>query len=317
MNRAFQSWTPRTRPLDYDSLRQDSGCQATHGNAAFSVQPFVRICIFPHNADPFGVFEQPDTVSYTVGPETIGGALPWVTSWAAWVASAGIRIAKLPAVTPPANSTGSASSLYPTTKPSKVSIGFTNDGQIAIAIQKTATAIEIKYGSETFSFVGVSGVLFQTSIMQSLDDEDESDLVVYYTRKETPSTIFVRSAREDFATEHVLNENLQANITRIISVEKVGDQVVLYGRDEFGRDVTLYSSLYILTIDGDSLGLSSEIVSGSYRESAVEETTPTQAALLEVSISSGSYHNPIKEPAAPLSGDEATLTVSIDSGEYL
>ncbi len=322
MSRAFQTWTPRTRPLIYDSLQQDVGCQETIGTAAYSVKPFIQVCVQEHNSDS-GIFSQSDLVSYATGPQITGNHLPWATRWAAWVSSFGVRTAKLPFITLPANAVGNPSPFYGNEKPSKVSIGFTAIGQLSIAIQKTESTIETKWSTDdtglntaTVSFLGVSGVLFQTGLMSISSDENDNDLVIYYLRREEPRTIFVRFLRDNFGTEYVLNNRFQASITRLIGAEKVGSKIVLYGLDSFGRDVTFSTDDYILNSGTDRVDLGLSIVRGSYRSSAISETTDTDPLALAVSIVSGKYSDPIQEPAAPLSGDAATLAISIVSGEY-
>lgn len=319
--KALQSWSPRARPLDYDSLQQDIGCQDAYGTAVFSVLPFSRICIAEHLTG--SIFDRLDTVSYARGPLNTGDVLPWITSWAAWVSSSGVRVAKLPFITLPANGTGTASAFYGTSKPPKVSINFASNGQIALAIQKTTQSIEIKWFKDSSginigaaTFLGTSGVLFQTGLIPHDEDGIQNDLAVYYVRREVPRTIFVRVKRDDFATEYVLNQNLQADISQLLAVEAQGAKIVLYGRDDIGRDITLYTADYRFVIDGDNSTLRVSFYRGRYNHSAVTKTTATHKTTLHISVASGSYDDPIQEPASPLSLEPATLNLSVYSGEY-
>lgn len=321
MNLALQSHSPRTRPLNYDALAADTGCQdTTTGNKAYNSLPFSRICIIDHDSSSV-IFSGSDRVSYATGPRVTGAARPWATRWAAWVAAAGIRVAKLPFITLPSNGIGSESSLYPATKPTRLSLGFTSAGQMAIAIQKNAFSIEIKWFSptgeiETANILGTSPALFQNGLVFQSDDPDETDLALYYLRLEVPRTIFARFERDNFGIEYVINSDLQADIRSLIASGKEGLKQSLYGRDLFGRDVTLRSLDYATLIDGDANDLTMSILSGNYRASAVIKELSLDAATLALSVFSGGYGDPIKEPTDSLSGDAATLSVSIIDGEY-
>lgn len=322
MNKSLQSWTPRARPLSYDSLQQDIGCQDARGNTIFASKPFTRICIMEHTAAQSSVFNRSDQISYTIGPAQTGDAMPWPTTWAAWVASAGIRIGKIPSITLPSNGLGSPSSLYPTLRPSKVSIGFTSNAQMALAVQKTSESIEIKWFADgtgsnigTVSFLGVSPALFNNGVVHVSDDAGETDLVLYYLRSEAPRKIFARFERESFGVEHVVHDNLQTNVTSLIANVRQGRKHVLYARDATLRDITLSTTEYIPTMDGEAAGLSIYIDRSWYRESAVELSL-TEEMTLEIGIVRGQYSDVIEQPASPLSGDKATLTLSILAGQY-
>lgn len=327
MNRALQSWSPRTRPLNYDSLQQDINCQDTSGTQVYSVLPFTRICVSTHDLDPATVFNRSGLLSYTIGPHETGEPPPWVTPWAAWASGVGVRVKKNPGVIVlPAATTGHPSSLYPSGKPTKVSLSFTSEGQIAIAIQKTTQAIEIKWFENdsgvdigTVEFLGVSPVLAQTAILPHSHDGTQNDLVVFYLRREIPRTIFARVKRDNFEIEYILNQNLQVSVSSLIGIDTDGRKMVLYGRDIFARDVTLYSAEYFMVISGDDKAtLTASILRGAYGATAVTPSGGTleDDAFLTVSIENGSYFDPVQEPGSALSGDAATLSVSILSGEY-
>lgn len=323
MNRALSSWSPRVRPLLYDSLQQDVGCQdVRYGTKVFASLPFERICIIEHTQDPLSVFNRPDTVSYTIGPLNTGDPLPWSTIWAAWVSSEGVRIAKLPSIALPSNDTGNPSTFYPDTKPENLSIGFTTLAQVAIAIQKTPSSIEIKWlksrdgtNLQTVAFPGVSPVLQSNALLQYGIDNSINDLVLYYLRPEVSGTIYARFERENFGTEHAVNTSLQADIRRLIASDLQGNKHVLFGRDIFGRDITLYTRDYIILAGGDKNTLALEIVAGSYTRSAILRTVPGDKTKLALSIVGGKVSKPIQEPPI-LSGDANKLAVSIVAGQY-
>lgn len=325
MMRAFQTFTPRVRRLVYDSLRQDLGCQDLIGTSRFSTLAFSRICVFDHDTGS-ELFNRTDLVGYAFGPFNTGSPPPWDARWAAWVATVGIRVTKASFITPPADTTGVASSLFPEVTPSplKVTIGFTSKNQMGIAIQKAENGgIQIKWfkSSEgdigSVSFSGVSPVLFGNPLVFRSLDTTEADLVLYYLRPEVPTSIFARFERDDFSVERIINANLPVDIVRLIISEADGRKQKLYAIDSIGRDVTFTSPEYILKFTDDKVDLTVTIDSGDYHLSAVPLTVSgNNRAVLTVSIDSGEYDDVIVEPGAALSGDAGSLTISIDSGEY-
>lgn len=147
MRRALQSWSPRTKPLSYDSLTEDTGCQSLAvGNAYFGSNPFVRICVLEHEGGNT-VFNQQDQVSYTLGPTVIGtvNPLPWATPWAAWVGNSGVRYGKFSHIDLPSNTLGESLGIYPASKPDKISLGFMSTAFPALAIQKDPGTIELSW----------------------------------------------------------------------------------------------------------------------------------------------------------------------------
>lgn len=325
MNRALASWSPRVRPLLYDALQQDVGCQdVRYGTKVYASLPFVRICILEHTQDPISVFNRPDAISYTIGPLNTGDPLPWSTIWAAWTGSEGVRVAKLPSIELPSNDTGNPSTFYPDTLPTNLSIGFTTLGQIALAIQKTPTSIEIKWlkstdgtNLQTVGFPGASPVLQSNSLLQYGIDNSVNDLVLYYLRPEVTGTIYARFERENFGTEYPVNTSLQADISRLIASDIQGTKHVLFGRDIFGRDITLYTADYVILASGDANDIVISLTGGSYTKSAVIGPTIGDKAKLTLSLTTGKYSDPIQEPAEGiLKGDANTLEISITSGQY-
>jgi hypothetical protein len=322
--KSFQTYTPRVRRLAYDALITDLGCQAITGSQFGASKPFERICIIEHDAGS-AIFAQSDLVSYAVGPLNTGDFPIWVTPWAAWVASAGIRVGKFASITPPANNLGVVSSLFPTLSPppKKVTIGFTSIGQIGIAIQKNETSIQVKwfksaagdFGDQTFS--GVSPLLFGNSLLSVSDETGANDLVLYYLRPEIPRSLFARFERDNFNIEHLVHSNLPIELGRLISTKAVADKQELYALDSLGRDVTFYSPAYTVSSTGDKETLDTSIYRGAYGLSSIPALINTgNAATLSLAVVSGSYNDIIVEPATPLSGDAQSLSIAIESGLY-
>ncbi len=325
MNRSFQAYSPRVRPFRYDSLALDIGCQdLPEGNDLFATKAFERICIFEHDSSSL-LFNQPDTVTYAYGPVVTGDPMPWSTRWAAYVSSTGIRVLQSPRVDLP-SSAGTPSSLYDrSVKPTKLSLGFMPNGYMAIAIQKTPTAIQIKWFKDgsgavesigDVTFVGESPALFQNGLVFHSDDADENDLVLYYLRPSEPRKLFARIGREHFTIEHVINDDIQIELAQLIENGVEGRKQALYLRDSLGRDVTLYSHDYAVEVDDDSMDLETEITSGAYAEHAIPADAGEDFSTLSVEFTSGIYYDPIEE-AGTLTGDVATLSIAISDGEYL
>jgi hypothetical protein len=325
-NKSFQTYSPRVRAFHYDALVLNSGCQdLVPGNDWSLSKAFNRICIFPHSASS-PIFNQPETVAYTFGPATTGGDKPWDTRWAAWVGKNGIRVGKLAYVLP-GSSAGSSSTLFPTSKPTKLALGFLTNGLMAIAIQKNEESIQIKWFKDDsgdvdsigdVSFVGQSPVLFQNGLIAITDsesEEEENDLALYYLRSSEPRKIFLRLERDNFAIERIVNDKVQTDLTTLKSTEKEGYKQLLYARDEFERDVTFYSPDYAIMVDGDEADLDISFERGVYVETAVSVDAGTEEATLSLAITDGVYNAPIVD-AGTLTGDAGTLTLSFSAGEY-
>lgn len=324
MQKAFQSYTPRVRPLEYDSLLLDSGCQdLPEGNDFFLTLAFARICIFPHDLSS-AIFNQPETVAYTIGPTGTGEPLPWSTSWAAWVGPTGVRVKKT-AFIAPGSTLGALSSLFPTSKPTKLAIGFLTNSQMAIAIQKTTEAIQVKWFKDDsglvesigdVSFTGNSPAFFQNGMIAGSDDEDENDLVLYYLQPADPRKVFARFEREHFTIEHEINARIQTDLDSLKSSATDDRKQVLYARDLNGRDITLTTDDYVITLDGDAADLSMAFTAGQYINNAEDADAGSDSSTIEVAFTDGRYHDPV-ETTGTLSGDAAELSLAFTAGEYL
>lgn len=322
--KAFQTWTPRVRRLIYDALRQDVGCQAITGTDFAGLQAFEQVCTFDHDAAS-PIFNQAANASYTDGPFNVGSLPPWSTKWAAWVGSHGVRVGKLASVTPPGDNAGAPSSLFDNLSPlpAKVTIGFTSQGQMGIAIQKDAANIQIKWFKDNegtygdLIFPGTSPVLFGDARLLVTDNATDADLVLFYLNALNPKAVYARFEREQFVTEHVINSDLPNALTSLISTAALSGRQKLYARDEASRDVTLTSPAYTPAATHDKGALTLGFDHGDYRQSSLPAVVNTgHKASLTIAIAAGAYSDVIVEPASALSGDAADLTIAIESGEY-
>jgi hypothetical protein len=323
MNRAFQSFTPRSHPLDYDALIAREGCEAESGNDFFHVLAFDRICLFAHDADDY-THTQPDTVAYSIGPEQTGTAgKPFLTTWTAWVGSFGVRIGIVGRITPPSDNTGDVSTLYPATKPTKLSIAFDRDGLLHMAIQKTTAEIEVKYYTDTEgtiatrSWTGYSAVLWYSGELVRNDPPDApaGTIVCYYLRTDQPKKIYARFSDEGYATEYTVMPDLRAEPTRLIGVAAVDQKAELRFIDSLGRDGTLYSPQYAITIQ-ESATLDVTFDSGLVFAAAVPADDQLEKATLAISFANGVYFDAVVTTTAQRDDGAATLVIAFDSGSY-
>jgi hypothetical protein len=317
MNSAFSAYTPRVRPLEYDSLTAKAGCETDSGNDFFGVLAFDQVCIAPHDEEDYN-FTQPDSTSYAQGPATPGvQTKPFLTVWTAWFATAGVRIGKVGQTI--SDTAGDASALYPTlTTATKLSAAFDRLGLLNIAIQKTATLIEVKYYSDTAgtiattSWSGYSCVLFNAGLLTRLDpSEDTGGVVAYYLRTERPNVIFARFADEGYATERTVMPELRIELTRLIQFSISDNKAVLRAIDALGRDVTLYSPQYSVK----PADLAVAPVSGLYFAAGVDAPDQSDNSVLAIAPVSGVYFDATVEPGIQPE-DAATLAVAPHSGEY-
>lgn len=320
--KSFQTWTPRVRRLIYDALIQDAGCQDITGRAFAATLPFERICTAPHDTTA-ELFNRSDKIAYATGPLNTGNPPPWSTAWTAWIATKGVRVAKVPFIELPSDGLGAPSSFFDNLNPLpvKVTLGFTSLALLGIAIQYDAGNIQVKwfkdvdgnYGDEIFP--GVSPAMFGNATLYASATPGETDLVLYYLRPALPKTIFARFEREGFLVEHVINVDLPVPLSKLIGSEAIEGRHYLYALDSIGRDVTLRTGVYAVKIAGDKLKLSAAVARGTYRQSAIPATSTGDKVKLKIAIVSGAYSDVIVEPPV-LSGDQVTLTVAFESGEY-
>lgn len=318
----LQAYTPTIFNLDYDSLRAQVGCETETGTDYFNWIAFNEICIseFDENDRLFG---QPENVSYSVGPQTQGvGDEPYKTGWSAWVADAGIRIGKVGTVTPPSNTIGAESALYPTATPDKLTHAFGAEGLLAIAIQKDTNLIELKRYTDTSGaiatteYTGFSPILWYSGLLDTADDPN-SGLVLFYLKSERPSQLFARFQLEGFATERIVIADLRTPLKRLISTFAWGRQQYLLAIDKYDRAVTLKSPIYPVRMnDRNAMGLGVFFSDGIVLDQAVEMDIGYQKCTLATSFHNGYVYAAIVEPSPQPPNEKATLAIAFENGDY-
>lgn len=304
----------------YDAIAGRSGCEPESGNAFFGLKAFEELCVATHDATS-AVFNQPDTVSYSIGPGNKGDPVtPYVTLWSVWVATAGVRVGKVGPVTPPANTTGEASALYPTSKPDAITHAWDAEGLLAVAIQKTPTTIELKRYDDatgedidTFTWTGVSPALFYTGLVIK---DGRGQLVCYYLQAGSPTLLYARFESESYAVEHIIMPSLRVPLARLVGVSSHDTKVLLYALDDRGRDVTLTSPRHeAYFADAATLGVG--LVDGQVFSLGVTTgLVATDKATLDIGKPSGQVFSPLISPAPP-PADLMSLSVALVGGEVI
>lgn len=324
MNKSFSAYTPRPRPLDYDAILGRDGCEPESGNSFYGLLAFEELCVAPHSATS-AVFNQPATVSYSLGPYYKGiPQEPYVTMWSAWVATAGIRVGKVGPVVPPANTTGELSSLYPEATPSALTHAWDASGLLAIAIQKTADTIELKHYLDTsgtnigtYTWAGQSPALFYTGLVVKADPA-ASPLVCYYLKAaDGGKTIYARFSADAWATEQIIIPTLRIGLARLISATSYGAKVQLFALDTQGRDVTLTTPQH--AVGGlDAATLAVALAGGNVYVVAQDfGLAGTDKATLDIAAPFGQVFEPLTDPTDPPPAEKASLSVAFIGGEVL
>lgn len=345
MNRSFQGYSPRTHPLLYNSLMPEYGCEELPpGLQVYGSMPFAMICTLKPTSDPSSIFNASSLISYTSGPGRIGLKMPWIRQYAAWVATAGIRYgAEIYNIQLPSNNLGGPSinyaepnpdfilrgDYYPATVTAHVDTSFTKLALPAIAIQKTISTIELKYGiSKSTAFVPpnliitvqVQTVSFEGSSFALQNNgffypQDGSDLVIYYLKSSNRNAIFARFERDAFAAEYKVNEDTPVNISRLILSRDEDGEQVLYAKDDQGNNITLRSAVYVPLVGKDKGTYNISFDSGTYYGPLRATSILMDKTKLALVVNNGKYYSPIKKPPT-INEDQATLDVSFDSGQY-
>lgn len=320
-SQSFQSYTPRIKPLNYDALKLNLGCEAISGEEFRGFAALARICVAEHD-DASSKFSKMATIGQTFGPANTGETDHFHTIWTAWVGDSSVRVKKgLASVTPPANNLGEQSGLFPASIPTSVTISFSNIGQMAIAAQTGADQITLRRYTDSLGAIaetvitGRSPLLWFTGHLHASEEIDRNELVLLYLLPERPAVLFGRFESENFGTAHELVENLPVNLLSLNHAEATADgKLLIYARNDIGRDISIYSNPYpILGNDAGTLDLAFE--SGIYFESAVPEDVGEEFATLQLAFESGMYFDAI-ESGGTLTDDAASLTIAFVSGEY-
>lgn len=325
MNPSIPSHTPRVRPLGYDALRNTLGCQSITGSAHLATLPFERVCVEDSIFDSIEVrFQKPRTVSYCAGPSELGEpqTAKFGATWAAWVGSKGVRIGKFPSVTPPSNNIGKTSSLFPSTKPEQLSIGFNSKALMAIAVQ-TGETITLKRFIDaatgevaTYSWPGVSPQLFLNWLVYFDENKGGDDLVCYYLNPVRRNVLYARFERDNFAIERIIHPDLPVYIDYIVNsfVENRFTQVLL-ARTSGGESATFTSPIYGVHAD-DKAKLSARIISGVYAlvTKPLDAPVSDDKATFTASIVGGGMTE--LKVGSTVTDDKATLSAEIIAGAY-
>lgn len=271
-------------------------------------------------------FDKPRTVSYCDGPAVAGVAedARFTARWAAWVSKSGIRVGKYSSVTPPSETLGYKSHLYPNTKPKHLSIAFDHNGWMTIAIEKTETLIELKRfvgpnltDIDTRSWSGQSPIMFNNWLLFfDLADPNEFDMVCFYLKDASPDTIFVRFDRDNYATEYELNYALPSELDYLISVDRyLGLQQIMLAKTKRGDDATLTSDVYGVRARNEA-DLHVALDSGDYFNRAVTLISPvTDEMDVSITLDSGEVLEVAKLDKSG-HGEKVTFATTLDQGDY-
>jgi len=317
MNKSFATYTPRPRPMEYDAIAGRDGCEPESGFDYYGLKAFDEMCVFPH--DPTSkIFNQPPTVSYSFGPQTSGNATkPFLTGWAVWVATVGVRVGKTSYVVPPSNGLGSASTLYPNEKPSELTHSWNVNGDLAIAIQKDAETIELKINASTFSWLGRSPALFYSGHVVHGDPSDLGQLVCYYIKPTTSTTtLYARFEVEAWAIEHIIMPSIRVPIVRLINASSIESKLHLFAIDDRGRDVTLTTPLHPALFDKDKANILVEMVQSAIYVLAVDVgVLALDKAKITMSLPSGKVFSPLIDTDTTPTIEKMGLSVALVGGE--
>ena len=271
--------------------------------------------------------------------------------WAAYVASAGIRYGRWKGQVMD-DSFGAPNPLFTSgERPSKLSICFDSLSNLIIAIQKDATNIEVRavaagdisvttsITADTTAITADSTIdtADMTSVTQTINisdltfaglspvccfngkgvvDATQSDVLIYYLKADG-LTIFARSQREAFGTEHQINGGLPAALAALTKADvlQIGGTwfLCLWAITQDGRQVFLRSRMYPVIVE-DAISIDGAFESGSY---FVPSSTPTLTEGLTVdgALTSGTYNpNAIVPKLTP--GDALTVDTGLIGGSY-
>lgn len=296
----LRAYTPRVRPLNYDSLRSEIGCLPISGSKVNELLPFSEECVT--TIQPDATFDRSDLVSTFLGPDDhLAPEEPYATSWSVWQATTTIRVGQFSTITLPSNSLGEESRLFAGTVTTKLSGAFNRQGRLVIAIQKSTGIIQIRrYTDElgavaTIEFAGTSPALIYLGLVFVSELPEQSEVVCYYLRSEKPGMIFVRLESDDFAIEHPVNNQIRATPNRLLYAKVADRRVILRARDELDRYLTYESDPYELT-STDTIDLGATISGGEYFNTGVNADADEEEISLGATITDGLYFLAIVEP---------------------
>lgn len=267
-----------------------------------------------------------DAIDFCDGPEALGSTQvqQYVSRWACWIATAGIRIGKYPDGSVLSDSFGIADDLFdPGTKPSKLSFCFEQDALPVIAIQD-GTDIEVRRKVSgivnTYIFAGLSPCMIYNGLVVA--DTGSVDAFCLYLK--APGTkLFARVQRDNFGIEYELNGAFADGLT--LRALRKADRLWLNGSNYLmlratatdGREVYFRTRAFppFPQYATDRLSLDSTVESGEIFDTVMIAPLVADTITIDATAESGDYVSSILPPQnAP--GDELTLDSTSESGTY-
>lgn len=243
MNPSIRSFTPRVLSnLNYDALLNNQGCQALTANRIESFFSPVQICIYTERDE--SPFLKPETNSFAPGPDVLNVAGTLKTMWQAFVGKNGVRLTKSTDIQIDTSTSGALSGLYNGVYPSKLSLAFDALGFPFIAIQKTASSIELKWltapdTTSTATFSGVSPSLFFSGLLYSSNGIYSPVVGCYYISDTDAQTLMLRLSNDNFATAHTVDASIPVVLSALLEARAESGKIVIYANDDEGRDIII------------------------------------------------------------------------------
>lgn len=264
-------------------------------------------------------------INFCMGPFVEGSTQiqQYSTRWVAWVATNGIRYAKVTAGVLLDDTAGLLTDLWiaPVPRPAKFSFSFEQDALHALAIQSNPTTIALRRkvsGVPTeYSWTGKSPVLFYNGIVEA--DTSVTDLVCFYLNA-AGTKLLVRIQRDNFGVEYELNTDLTTVMAELHQTDAFKISGVLYqllwGMNTVGRQVAFVSKPYppFPEFASDQLSLDSGLGSAVYFSPIAQAFAPGDQLSADNGLASGIYFDMVIEAAA---GDSVSMDSGLGSGIYL
>lgn len=323
MNTALQSYTPLARPLNYDSLVLQEGCQVESGIKHYAAEGFDILCIQNHDPNP-GLFSQSGLISFQVGPTALNSVEPSHNLiWTAWQGSAGIRFGIVGPVILPQDDKGALDTLIPAAQTTKLTHAFNKLGRMALAIEEPLSFgrfIRLSRFTDssgtiaTINFAGYQPLLYNTWNLDK-GPAAQAGLVCYYLRAGHKS-IYARFEQDDFGVEVEVLPDMRVELAGMLSIDSIAGKVRILGIDTLGRDATIRSAIYGQTLGVDNSTLALLLSSGGILEVAIQVTLEADKCTTGTILKSGSVTD-VTADAPDLDPDNSTYDINLDSGEIL
>lgn len=323
MTPLFRAYSPRVKPLNYDALEADIGCQTIDGLQVYEFQPLETLCVAEHDDSVSSILSKEAKISYFAGPQPAPNPPPFLALWAAWSSTVGIRAGRYSSITLPSPGLGEASHLWEMTTTSHLSGAFNRDGYMAIAIQSAENTITIRYFVDaegnflSSEWLGTSPLLWFIGTLFNGEDNEGREIVAMYLREDRPRNLYGRFERDGYADEKILIEDLPVSIQTLVHAETTREgQLLIYARDIDGRDVRIYSNAY--PVKGSDAGtLALDWFAGNHFETAVlQEVGPDKSTLGCEWVSGYVYTATVTVPALTASQNKATFGLEWFEGDH-